>query len=364
MIQDKVMKIIKGLNIFSQDDIVVMTGLDEDETDNILAELVQEEKIIRLGNEYRYLNSNPIDKFSLNLKDKPVRAIIENDNITFLQAAEYFLSNHSSKNCLPTTFKTYKSLIKHHLNPYFGKMLLKSITKKDIERFLELKNKERMSVKRLNKCISLFGFMFKKFIEWNFISDSPYNGITNVKFPKNNRIQVLIDTEVDILLKTAGINYPNLYLPILLALSTGIKKSELLALKKGNFDPVNLKITVDKTIFEGKILPHKFKTSIRQLDIPEDVAFEITETLENKQYNDFVFYDTSLSWFTQDRKMRVEFSELIKQTKLHGITLNELRHTYACRALQNGMSIDYLHKQLGGYSIQATMDKYREFVLQ
>ncbi len=260
MIQDKVMKIIKGLNIFSLDDIVVMTGLDEDEAVEILAELIREQKIIRLGNEYRYLDKNKTDKFSLKLKDRPIKEIIEDNNITFLQAAEYFLTNHTFKNCSPTTFKTYKSLIKLHLNPFFGKLQLKSITQKHIEQFIKLKYKERMPDSRINKCVSLFGFMFKKFIEWNFISDSPYNGIVNVKFPKDNKIQVLIDTEADILLKTAGTNYPDLYLPILFALSTGIKKSELLALKKEDFDQKNLKITVNKTIFEGKILPHKFKT--------------------------------------------------------------------------------------------------------
>lgn len=363
MTQNKVMKIIKGLNIFSVDDFIVMTGLDEDEAKGILADLVQEGKIIRRGNEYRYLNRNSLDKISLKLKDKANRVIVEKNNITFLQAAEYFLINHAFKNSSPTTFKTYKSIIKHHLNPFFGKMQLKNIIKKDIEQFIELNNKERMSHKRLHKCISLFGFMFKKFTEWKFLSESPYNGITNIKFPKNNKIQVLTDIEIDNLLRGAGADFPELYLPILLILTTGIKKSELLALKKEDFDPENLKINVCKTIFEGKILEHKFKTAIRQVDIPESIAPKLYEVLKNKSGNDFVFYDTSLSWFTQDRRMRVEFSKLVKQLKLPRITFNELRHTYAYRSLQNGMSIDYLHKQLGDYSIQATMDRYREFIL-
>lgn len=277
MTQNKVMNIIKGLNIFSVDDFIVMTGLDEDEADRILADLVQEGKIVKLGSEYRYLNRNSSDKFSLILKEKATSVIAERNNITFLQASECFLTNHAFKNCSPTTFKTYKSIIKHHLNPFFGKMQLKNIIKNDIEQFMELKNKERMPHKRLHKCISLFGFMFKKFIEWKFLSESPFNGIVNVKFPKNNKIQVLTDIEIDNLLRGAGADFPELYLPILFALSTGIKKSELLALKKEDFDPENLKIKVDRTIFEGKILAHKFKSAIRQVDIPESIVPELYE---------------------------------------------------------------------------------------
>ncbi len=362
MNQDKILKIIKGLNRFSLDDIEVMTGLEENKTEKILTEFIRQEKITGVGNEYRYVNKNISHEFSLKLREKPVISMVKNDKIAFLEAAEYFLINHAFKNCSPTTFKTYKSLIKHHLNPFFGKMTVKNISRKDIKQFIETKYMQEIPDRRLNKCISLFGFMFKKFMEWEFISENPYSGIENVKFAKNNKVQILNETQVNVLLKFALTDFPDFYLPILLILSTGIKKSELLALKKEDFDLEKLKINVDKTIFEGKILTHKFKTASRQVDIPELIVPALDEILKNKSGSDFVFYDTSLSWFTQDRKMRVEFSKLVKQVKLPKITFNDLRHTYAYRALQNGMFIDYLHKQLGDYSIQATMDKYRDFI--
>ena len=41
MIQDRILKIVKGLNTFSQDDLVIMAGIYEDEAEEVLAELVE-----------------------------------------------------------------------------------------------------------------------------------------------------------------------------------------------------------------------------------------------------------------------------------------------------------------------------------
>ena len=46
MIQDRVLKIMKGLNTFSPDDIIIMADVDEDEADDIIAEFIKEEKIM------------------------------------------------------------------------------------------------------------------------------------------------------------------------------------------------------------------------------------------------------------------------------------------------------------------------------
>ena len=362
MIQDRVLKIIRGLNTFSSDDILVMCDVNEDEAEEILAELVKEEKIIPIGSQYKYLNKTGNLKSSLRLVKKTDKKTILNKNVSFKDAAEYFLTNHVLQNCSPTTFKTYKSLIKHHLNPFFGKMEIKSITQEHIKEFIELKLKEGLQNKRINSCLTLFGNMFNKFKEWEFISDSPYNGIINVKFSREVKIQVLNNYETDILLKTAKTFYPKLYLFVLLILSSGIKKSELLALKKQDINLKNLKINVNKTMFANKIIIPKVKTIIRHVDIPKNIVPEVKKAIKGKTDDDFVLYDRSLSWFTQDRQMRIDFSKLVKQLKLPYITFNDLRHTYAYDALQNGISIDYLHKHLGDYSIQSTMDKYREFI--
>jgi integrase len=364
MIQDRVLKIIRGLSSFTLDDIITMTGFDESEISKTLFKLIKEGFVIKMSNNgYAFVNKIPARESTIRLLEKSGIQTILHNNIMFKQAAEYFLLNHALKNCSPTTFKTYKSLVKHHLSPFFGKIEIKDITEVHIKEFIELKSREQLADKRLNSCITLFGNMFKKFMEWELISDSPYSGIINVKFSRKQQIKIMTSLEVDKLLKTVKDNYSSLYMPILLILSTGIKKAELLALKKEDIDLKNRKIYINKTLFEGKILVPKPQTVIRQVDIPEKIIAELKKVIKNKKTKHFAFYDDRQSWFTQDKYMRIHFSKLVNKSGIERITLNDLRHTYAYNALQAGMSIDYLHKQLGDYSIQATMDKYRDFIV-
>ena len=86
------------------------------------------------------------------------------------------------------------------------------------------------------------------------------------------------------------------------------------------------------------------------------------EIWQEKNENDFIFYNPKFSTFTINKIFRKNFITVLKKLNLPMMSMNDLRHTYAYNALQSGMSIDYLHKQLGDYSIQATMDRYRDFI--
>ena len=363
MNQDKVLKIIKGLNKFSPDDIEVMTGLEESNVNRLLDKFLSDGVISKFSeSEYRYLNKIPERREVFRLIEKQEIKIIPDNNITFQQAAEYFLTNYVVHNCTPATYKTYKSSIKSHLLIFFGKMELKTITQHHIKEFIELKAKEKVSDKNIRNCITLLGTMFKKFMEWEMVTSSPYNGVINVKKEKRHNIRILNTSQIKYLLGKSKSNSIILYQFIMLALSTGLKRAEIFALKKEDIDLKNKKITVNKTLYTGKIIMSRAKTTIRQVDIQDSIISQLEKSLENKQENDFIFYDIKLSYYTQDKRLRVIFSSMVKQLNLEKFAFDELRHTFAYNCLQQGRSIDYLHKQLGDYSIQATVDKYRDFI--
>ncbi len=363
MNQDKVLKIIKGLNRFSPDDIAIMAGLEDYKTNSLLDKFLSDGVITKLSDlEYMYVNKIPERRGVFRLIEKPKIKAIPDKNINFQQAAEYFLMNYVLQNCTPSTFKTYNSSIKSHLTPFFGKMGINDITHQDIKKFIELKLIEKISDKNIRNCVTLFGTMFNKFIEWGMVTSSPYNGIINVNKPKKQKIRVLNESEIEFMFKTAQNQSPILYRFILITLDTGLKRAEIFALKKEDIDFKNRKISIDKTLYMGKVIMSRVKTTIRQVDIPEDIIPELKQAVKNKQKDDFIFYDTKLSFYTQDKRLRAIFASIAKQLNLEKFAFDELRHTYAYNALKQGLSIDYIHKQLGYYSIQATMDKYRQFI--
>ncbi len=364
MKKEKILKISKGLGIFSPDDIAVMTGFDETEIIDILNKFLKDGVITKVSEfEYRYINKIPERRGIFKLIEKPQTKLILDKDMIFQQAAEYFLMNYVVQNCTPSTFNTYKSSIKSHLAPFFGKMHIKSITQQDIKNFIELKMTEKLTEKNIGNCITLLGTMFNKFIEWGVLSSSPYTGVMKAKREKRHNIRILKEPEIKYLLGKSKKDSIVLYRFISLALSTGLKRSEIFALKKEDIDLKNKRINVNKTLYRGKIVLLKVKTNIRQVNISEKLIPKLKQALKNKQENDFIFYDTRLSYYTQDKKLRAFFACIAKQMKFQKFTFDDLRHTYAYNALQQGMSIDYLHKQLGDYSIQATMDKYKGFVV-
>lgn len=363
MTTEKILKIIRGLNMFSLDDILMMCDVEETESENIIKKLISENKIIQVSeNEYKYLKPTPGRGTIFQLVAKPNTIIPTNENILFKDAAEYFLVEHAFKKCRPATFKDYKSLIKTHLIQFFGKRFLKNITQEHIREFIVLKQKERLSNKRINNSVTLFGTMFAKFVEWSFVSESPYLGMINIKIEKKNNIKILNNDEKTRLLDSAKTDCPRLYLMILLILSTGIKKGEMLALQKSDIDYKNKEIHINKTLFEDKVIPIRVKTAIRKITVPENVFKKLKKLLEDKKDTDLIFDTEGLSHFTDSKKLRADFTKLIKKVGIEKISFNDLRHTYAFGTLQAGFGIDYLHKQLGDYSIQATMDRYRDFI--
>ena len=100
----------------------------------------------------------------------------------------------------------------------------------------------------------------------------------------------------------------------------------------------------------------------RQVDILGDISKGLLEITKDIKEEDYIFQNNFSSPIVMDKKLRKAFVNILKELNLPIITFNDLRHTYAYNALQSGMSIDYLHKQLGDYSIQATMDRYRDFI--
>lgn len=363
MIQDRVLKIMKGLNTFSQDDIIIMADVDENEADKILSELVKDEKIIPIDkNKFKY---QPTQKcLTLKLVEKQKIQLVKDNNITFRQAAEYFLTNYAQENLTPSTFKSYKSIIYYHLLIFLKNKKLTEITCEDIQEFVRLKQSEKLSDKTIKNCLTLISKMFNYFKEQRFIQDNPYNGIINIRLQSQSNIRVLKNKEDRILIARAKLKYPELYPLIQIALSTGLKKAEILALKVHDIDFKNEKINIDKTIYEGKILKPKTKTIIRQVNLPDNLISLFKDMIKKKKNTDLIFTSKRLNLLTFDNRIREDFAALVKQLSLQRITFNELRHTYAYNALQKGMSIDSLHKQLGDYLLQATMDKYKDFILE
>ena len=223
----KVLTLAKNLNSFSIDDVLMMTGLELSDAKNILEELIKSGVLKRISErEFHFSGLESQRKLDFKLIEKRNYKTVY-DDINFIEASKYFFENYVAKNCSVATSKWYKSIFNSHLIPYFKRVNIRKISQENLKEFMNIKIKEGLSSKRINDCMTTLGNILNRFEEWNYIEKSPYNGIINIKRKKESKIQILSDLEVEELLLILKSDYPLIYLPVRIAIESGLKKNEI-----------------------------------------------------------------------------------------------------------------------------------------
>ena len=184
---------------------------------------------------------------------------------------------------------------------------------------------------------------------------------------ENEKIEALtIEEEKKLIeiLKNSNHKYKNI---ILLCLYTGMRIGETLALTHNN---INLKencITIEQTLTRDKndkvILGNKAKTKAgnRTIYIGNDAKNVLKNVLKTNITNiyNLIFFDYSKNTFITPNEINCFLKRLNKKYHIcKDIHTHMLRHTYATRCIEAGISAKVLQKNLGHKKIQTTLDTY------
>lgn len=291
---------------------------------------------------------------------------------------------------LPTvkqsTYISYESYVRLHLEPAFGSCKLSSLTIEQIQRFFNQKQKS-LSPKSLRNIYNMLHACLEQAIINHYL---PHNPLHGVKLPPVTKKEISILTlEDQITLQQAANLSPTLAaFGIIFTLSTGIRLGELLGLQWSDLDLVNHTIRIRRTVGRlqkidesgnliskaagstTEIVTRSPKSKTAQRTIPlfpkiwDDLILyrEKQQTLLHAQgitlMPDTPIFSTPSGIVFEPRTYEDLFKRTLKAANLPNINFHALRHTFATRALEAGMDIKVLSAILGHAQASTTLNLY------
>ena len=300
------------------------------------------------------------------------------DKVTLQQWFHTWLFDFRINDLKPSSLERYEGIYRNYIyNSPIGKKALTNLRAADIQSYynaLTSSGKSPSNIRMINKALKA---SLNEALKQNYIVKNYCDSITLPKVSKSEDIVVFTKEEQkDLILY---LNRHKLKMLIVMALGTGLRQGELLALKWSDIDFANNTVSVSKSIKlvyivdkdgnrKSSILEQtpKTKSSIRTIPVPSNIIDELKlykkeqeKKSESELYkdNDIIFADDTGNYL-DSRYLSKRYTKLLKEAEIDYKKFHSLRHTYATRLFEAGIPIKTVQVLMGHSDIKTTMNIY------
>lgn len=299
--------------------------------------------------------------------------VVDDKNLTVSEYLDRFLEDVQRGSVRESTYSRDKYLITNHVKSALGRVKLKNLGAMHLQRLYREKQDAGLSASTVQKVHHVLHKALAQAVRWDLIARNPSDAVKAPR-PTTKEMRPLSAEEVRTLLEAAhGNRLEALYV---LAVTTGMRRGELLGLKWSDVDLENGRLSIRRALTRtgnGKrfaLAETKTKGSRRRTVKLTQRAVEALRSHLERQlaeieaardiYEDYgVVFTTEAGTPINPSNLRQRnFAPLLKKAGLPHIRFHDLRHTCATLLLSKGVHPKFVQELLGHATIAITLDTY------
>jgi integrase len=314
------------------------------------------------------------DKLAKVLSDRTEGIIYDDENMTVGEYLDRWLKGTVYGSVRQSTYDRDTNLVNNHLKPALGRIKLKKLSPAHVQGFYRDRLDSGLSASTVHKMRAILHKALARAVVWHMVPRNVTEAVEPPQ-PAPKEMRPLSPTEARRLLDAAGgERFEALYV---LAVTTGMRQGELLALRWQDVDLENATISVRRTLTRdgGRVTigEPKTKKSRRSIRLTPQAKEALEEHLKlqlrdveilGDRYDDrgLLFATDTGAPVNPSNLRKRSFTPLLKKAGLSRIRFHDLRHTCATLLLAKGTHPKFVQELLGHATIAVTLDTYSHVI--
>lgn len=286
----------------------------------------------------------------------------DTDRRTVGEYLDYWLHDVSRPNVRGNTWRRYESVVRLHLNPQVGGLSLARLAVADVNRCYAALSKAGVGAGTVKSCNEVFASCLEHAVREGVIPAAPTRSAVKPKL-RRKPVEVFGDDEVKAIIAAAtGGKLEALFL---VAVASGAREGELLALELQDVEAGGLAVHVRRTLdYEPKVgfvtNPPKSEQGIRVIDLPPLAADPLARHCEGRGAGPLFTTGTG-GYLSKTNFVKRDWKGLLKRAGVPYRKFHVLRHTHASRLLAAGVDPAEVARRIGD-RIETVMKVYAHWI--
>ncbi len=297
-------------------------------------------------------------------------SFVKPGKVTLGEFLERWLKDHARPNLSPRGYERYESIVRIHLIPDLGSIPLTQLRPEHLQKHYTAKLNDGLSARTVRYHHVVIHVALQTAFKWGLVSRN-VAGAVDPPRTRRTEMQTWNENDITCFLKTA--RSTPYYAVFYLALFTGMRRSELLALRWQDVDFIFSQVYVSRSLHhmrDGSYIftQPKSDKSRRTIALSPSAILMLKDHREMQESQrimlGLLLTDSDLIFSTVEGKplrpntVSRAWAMLAVRCGLKVIRFHDARHSHASLMLKQGIHPKIVQERLGHASIQITLDTY------